>query len=132
MAWVSRRWFRRCCCAELAISASLSTALRSLLPGRSTAEPAHHGGSWLTAASRATVTLRSPPEASPAPLCHVLRSDVDRPFPVQALEQRGVRAVERLEVRAAGDPQVERVVGRPRRRTVERQVEALKAKLGVG
>ena len=49
-------------------------------------------------------TATSRPEPVAEALGHVLGRQVDRGFPMQPLEKGGVRAVERLEVRATRDP----------------------------
>ncbi|HXZ69572.1 MAG TPA: adenosylcobinamide-GDP ribazoletransferase [Streptosporangiaceae bacterium] len=70
-------------------------------------------------------------EAAAEPLGHGLRRAVDRALPVQALQERRVRPVEELQVRAAGQAQVQRVALGAGRRSVDRAVEALKAHLRV-
>src|SRR2546421_787124 len=61
-----------------------------------------------------------------------LRDEIDCAFPVQALQERRVRSVERAKIGAAGEPQVQRISLHPGRRAVRREVEALEAHLRVG
>src|SRR5215216_5351193 len=70
-------------------------------------------------------------KALAGPLGELLRNDVDGRFPVEPLQVHRVRAVERLEVRAAAKPEVQRVTVRAGRCTVDRHVEALEAELRI-
>jgi adenosylcobinamide-GDP ribazoletransferase len=61
-----------------------------------------------------------------------LRRKVDGALPVQTLQERRVRAVERLQVRPAGQAQVQRITLSGWRRSVDRTVKALETHLRIG